>query len=357
MADIPKDIHPIVDRLCPTQDQEQIGKSPPDTQAELSQSIWNYFQRNKETREKLERKIKLWKDIGPHLCSKMDCELKVSGSTFTGYGGLGSDVDMCLFTNSSASMKSQHLSRAQASIQKECSNYHSGELVKANVPVLKIKFQDKDDGTINVDMTVDNHTAIRNTHLLFYYSQLDPRVRPLVMAVKWWAKKNDINEPRYQTLSSYTLTLMVINHLQCGASPPVLPCLQENHSEIFNDRSDIFDLDYDDKNILRSFTSENKQSVGSLYKDFFKYFTDKSRFDNKRDVVSVRTGRKEDVYSCKSYARIHSPSISLGTWNCRILVEEPFSRTNVASAVCKDYEWSKILDVFKVAARNPEKFV
>ena len=26
------------------------------------------------------------------------------------------------------------------------------------------------------------------------------------------------------------------------------------------------------------------------------------------------------------------------------------------SAVCKDYEWSKILDVFKVAARNPEKF-
>ena len=26
------------------------------------------------------------------------------------------------------------------------------------------------------------------------------------------------------------------------------------------------------------------------------------------------------------------------------------------SAVCKDNEWSKILDVFKVAARNPEKF-
>ena len=276
MADIPKDIRPIVDRLCPTQDQEQIGKSPPDTLAELSQSIWNYFQRNKETREKLERKIKLLKDIEPHLCSKMDCELKVSGSTFTGYGGLGSDVDMCLFTNSSASMKSLHLSRAQAIIQKECSNYHSGELVRANVPVLKIKFQDKDDGTINVDMTVDNHTAIRNTHLLFYYSQLDPRVRPLVMAVKWWAKKNDINEPRYQTLSSYTLTLMVIHYLQCGVSPPVLPCLQENHSEIFNDRIDIFNLVYNDKGIL-SFSSENKQSVGSLYRDFFKYFTDNSR--------------------------------------------------------------------------------
>ena len=279
-----EDIRPIVDRLCSTQDQEPTDQSPSqaDNLAGLSQSIWDYFQRNKETREPLERKMNLWKYIEPHLCSKMDCELKVTGSTFTGYGGLGSDVDMCLFTktlNSSASMKSQHLSRAQAIIQKECSNYLSGELVRAKVPVLKIKFQDKDDGTINVDMTVDNHTAVRNTHLLFYYSQLDPRVRPLVMAVKWWAKKNDINEPRYQTLSSYTLTLMVIHYLQCGVSPPVLPCLQENHSETFSDRalSDLFDLDYDDKNIL-SFTSENKQSVGSLYKDFFKYFTDKSRY-------------------------------------------------------------------------------
>ena len=284
MADIPEDILPIVERLCSTQDQKLIRWSPPEfgTLAELSQSIWDYFQRNKETREQLERKIKLWKDIEPHLCSKMDCELKVTGSTFTGYGGLESDVDMCLLTktmNSSESMKLQQLSRAQVIIQKECSNYLSGELVRAKVPVLKIKFQDTDDRTINVDMTVDNYTAVRNTHLLFYYSQLDPRVRPLVMAVKWWAKKNGINEPRFQTLSSYTLTLMVIHYLQCGVSPPVLPCLQENHSEIFSDRgrSDLFDLDYDDKNIL-SFTSENKQSVGSLYKDFFKYFTDKSRY-------------------------------------------------------------------------------
>ena len=207
-----------------------------------------------------------------------------------------------------------------------------------------MKFQDAESGTINVDLTINNHSAVRNTPLLFYYSQLDLRVRPLVMAVKWWAKKNDINEPRWQTLSSYTLTLMVINYLQCGVSPPVLPCLQEKHSEIFNDRRNIFDLSYDDEAIL-SHSSENKQSVGSLYKDFFNYFTDRSRFkndfckfvirntyrfDNSIDVVSVRTGGKNDKNSCKSFARIHNPAISLGTWNCRVLVEEPFNRTNVA---------------------------
>ena len=107
MSDIPED---IVDRLCPTQDQDLIPWSHPDTLAGLTQSIWDYFQRNKETRKQLERKNKLWRDIEPHLRSKMDCELKVTGSTFTGYGGLGSDVDMCLFTKP-CSMKSPELFR------------------------------------------------------------------------------------------------------------------------------------------------------------------------------------------------------------------------------------------------------
>lgn len=353
MSHIPEDILPIVERLCSAQDQ---GPNCPkmDGLAKLSQRIWDHFQRNKETRLQLEKKLKLWKEL-EHLSSQMDCDLKVTGSTVTGFGRSGSDVDMCIFSKRKSSLNSQHLSRAQEVIRIECRNYQSGEIIRAKVPVLKMKFQDAEIGTINVDLTIDNHSAVRNTPLLFYYSQLDPRVRPLVMAVKWWAKKNDINEPRWQTLSSYTLTLMVIHYLQCGVSPPVLPCLQEKHSEIFNDRRNIFDLSYDDEAIL-SLSSENKQSVGSLYKDFFNYFTVKSRFDNEIDVVSVRTGGKNDKYSCKSFARIHNPGISLGTWNCRVLVEEPFNRTNVASAVCKDEKWSQILDVFKDAAMNPEKF-
>lgn len=55
----------------------------------------------------------------------------------------------------------------------------------------------------------------------------DWRVRPLVVVVKMWAKRHDINSARYNTLSSYGLCLMVINFLQCGVQPPVLPCLQE----------------------------------------------------------------------------------------------------------------------------------
>ena len=39
--------------------------------------------------------------------------------------------------------------------------------------------------------------------------------------MKLWAKHHGINEARNQTLSSYTLTLMMIHYLQAGVRPQV----------------------------------------------------------------------------------------------------------------------------------------
>ena len=62
-----------------------------------------------------------------------------------------------------------------------------------------------------------------------YFIVLNPfslfRVRPLVMAVKTWAKKVGINDASCQTISSYGWTLMVIHFLQFRARPKVLPPL------------------------------------------------------------------------------------------------------------------------------------
>ena len=89
--------------------------------------------------------------------------------------------------------------------------------------------------------------------------------------------------------------------------------------------------------------------------------------------MSVRTGGKLDRGECVAYAKVTNPSISLGTWKCRILAEEPFNRTNVAryiincgitmntyipfSAVCNDSKWIEIQNVFRTAAVNPNKFL
>lgn len=50
--------------------------------------------------------------------------------------------------------------------------------------------------------------------LFFCVTLVDYRVQPLVMLVKKWAKKHDINDASCGTLSSYALTLMVLHYLQ-----------------------------------------------------------------------------------------------------------------------------------------------
>ena len=100
-------------------------------------------------------------------------------------------------------------------------------------------------------------------------------MRPLVLAIKKWAKNNNINEASLQTLSSYTLCLMVIHYLQCGVSPPVLPCLQKSHPRIFNPESDIFSLPYSLPS--PAYTSNNTESLGKLFVGFFKYYTNPDR--------------------------------------------------------------------------------
>jgi len=77
----------------------------------------------------------------------------------------------------------QWLSRVRGLLQRHCGHFIKGriELINAKVPILK--FFDRAGG-LEVDLSVNNPTSIRNTHLLFCYSQADYRVRPLVLAVK-----------------------------------------------------------------------------------------------------------------------------------------------------------------------------
>lgn len=55
---------------------------------------------------------------------------------------------------------------------------------------------------------------------------VDPRLPPLGVFVKQWAQQMDIHGGKSRRLSTYALLLMVIQYLQCGCSPRVLPNLQ-----------------------------------------------------------------------------------------------------------------------------------
>lgn len=68
--------------------------------------------------------------------------------------------------------------------------------------------------------------AVHNTRLLKCYAEFDPRVKPVIFAVKHWATRRGIKDASFGFLSTYSFVLLVIFFLQVGVSPPVLPHLQ-----------------------------------------------------------------------------------------------------------------------------------
>ena len=171
-------------------------------------------------------------------------------------------------------------------------------------------------------------------------------MRPLVLAVKMWAKDHGINEARFQTLSSYTITLMVIHYLQSGVNPPVVPCLHRLNPQVFNHNSNIFHLQYN----FDPVTSENRMSLGELLIGFFKYYTDRGKFDTHKDVGSIRCGSTLNATDCEDFARMNK--LAPGQWKAHLLMEEPFDRTNAARAVCNAERWRRVRATFEVRLSN-----
>ncbi|KAH9626305.1 hypothetical protein KSS87_021874 [Heliosperma pusillum] len=93
----------------------------------------------------------------------------------------------------------------------------------ARVPILKLesKFQN-----ISCDISINNLSGHMKSKFLLWISLIDRRFRDMVLLVKEWAKANGINNPRNGTFNSYSLSLIVIFHLQTCA-PAILPPLKD----------------------------------------------------------------------------------------------------------------------------------
>lgn len=147
---------------------------------------------------------------------------------------------------------------------------------------------------IQCDINFENPLGIHNTHLLRCYSLCDPRVRPMVLFVKSWAKCRKINSSYSGTLSSYGWVLMVLHYLVNVAMPPVCPNLQL----CYRPPADLKGLEQMFKDTViqgypvrfwRNETeimhaarlgqlSHNAQSLGSLLRGFFQYFASQSGY-------------------------------------------------------------------------------
>lgn len=59
------------------------------------------------------------------------------------------------------------------------------------VPIVKIWDPELQ---LNCDLNLNNNVALTNTQMVKTYIQIDERIRPLAMIVKYWTKKRIINE-------------------------------------------------------------------------------------------------------------------------------------------------------------------
>ncbi|ESN97430.1 hypothetical protein HELRODRAFT_178225 [Helobdella robusta] len=156
--------------------------------------------------------------------------------------------------------------------------------------------------------------AQHNTRLLWTYSEIDERVKPLVYAMKRMAKSCQIDDASKGRLSSYAYTLMVIFFLQRGVHPPVLPVLQEfnnvNNEETIIEKWNVWF--FDDLEVIKTRWSDyrrNRFSVGELWLRMMIFYSES--FDFTSLVISIR--QLEPVRKFEK------------SWcGCLIAIEDPF---------------------------------
>ena len=164
---------------------------------------------------------------------------------------------------------------------------------------------------IQCDINFSNQLALHNTLLLRCYSHCDARVKPMVLAIKAWAKLREINCPYRGTLSSYGYVLMVLHFLANIADPPVVPNLQlawkptktGSRDPVLGDELTVCGRDVrfwrDEEEIKdlarQGLISRNQQSLGHLLRQFFQYYSSQrvnvtgNGFCWSTDTLSIRT--------------------------------------------------------------------
>ena len=170
--EVPRDWNPSSFKsLAPVFSNVRFIQVPHDPVANLSNELWTYFQSTRQTANEFNRKIDLWSELNSVLGRECGSALCVFGSTINGFASEKSDLDLCAF-NLPGDDQIQFLARVRKVLRRTCPFLSQDmELIPARVPILKLY---DNYGRFHVDLSCSNPQAMRNSHLLFCYSQVSP---------------------------------------------------------------------------------------------------------------------------------------------------------------------------------------
>ncbi|KAK7794408.1 hypothetical protein R5R35_010389 [Gryllus longicercus] len=100
-----------------------------------------------------------------------------------------------------------------------CANVR--RILQARVPI--VKYRQELTG-VECDLSMTNMSAVYMSELLFVLGSVDKRVRPLVQAVRTWARDVGLTNPTPgRWITNFSLTLLVLFYLQQSLPHPVIP--------------------------------------------------------------------------------------------------------------------------------------
>ncbi|KAL8716436.1 MAG: hypothetical protein Q9220_000343 [cf. Caloplaca sp. 1 TL-2023] len=281
----------------------------PAEEGKLSDDMRELYDRILPSRDSDERRAKFVRKLDRILNERWpgnDIKVHVFGSSGNMLCTNESDVDICITTPMKSLERVCHLAAVLAERGMErvvCVNHAKVPIVKIWDPELQLA----------CDMNVNNTLALENTRMIKTYVEIDERVRPLAMIIKYWTRKRILNDAALGgTLSSYTWICMILNFLQTR-NPPVLPCLHKRpHQRLYGVDGKLSAF-ADDLDSLRGFGQNNRETLGELLFHFFRRYA--YEIDYEKNVVSVREG----LLISKEGKKWHLMQ------NNRLCVEEPFN--------------------------------
>ncbi|GIY26307.1 poly(A) RNA polymerase, mitochondrial [Caerostris darwini] len=143
------------------------------------------------------------------------------------------------------------------------------KISRARVPI--IKFGHRLIG-LDCDISVNNMAAILMSEILYFCGEIDSRVRPLLYAVKKWAKESNITHAVPGAyITNFGLSLLVIFFLQ-NRPVPILPNLIESILIVGDESSTNFKVEY--LMPISKFqvkASLNTESLAELLEEFLRF--------------------------------------------------------------------------------------
>jgi len=223
------------------------------------------------------------------------------GSYAQGLFAANSDLDITLVSESSE-MPSVFPQEIVTVLLKQPNFSGNMNAVGRKCPVLSTVY----DGKLEVDLTIDNHAAIKNSDFLKAYMDISPIVPSFCTAIKSWAKASGVCGGHKGCLSSYSFTLLGLYYLQMDpeVSLPVLPL--------------------DGSSPSSPPTWESPFSLPTILARFFYFYS--KRFHWGFEVVSIRVGERL-IALHESFESLDIESMD------RLHIEDPFIHTRNLNCV------------------------